>query len=108
MTDKNNELEIREYAQRPTMSDLLCIVSPHKKGFWQAEIYFSGWEEGYLRDAFFTGKIGGTKEQIINRLNEQYQNPKIVDGVTGYCDECGEEYCLLERECTCGGIVNDP
>jgi len=89
-----------------TVRDSICLVSPHEKGFWQADIYFEGWDEGGS-DHFFTGEIGGTKEQIIMAVNKRYPQIKIFDGVTGICTECNKEFFLLESECNCGGVVGE-
>lgn len=90
------------------MSDLLCVVSPHEKGFWQADIYHEGWAEGLSPDWFCTGKIGGTKEEIIAQAKNTYPYAKFICGITGVCIDCGEEYFELEQECAdCGGIIGD-
>jgi len=90
------------------MSEQICIVSPHEKGFWQADIYLEGWSEGIAADWFCTGKIGGTKEDIIAKAKAVYPDIKIDDGITGICIECGCEFFDLESECDdCGGIVGD-
>lgn len=90
------------------MSDLLCVVSPHEKGFWQADVYHEGWTEGLSPDWFCTGKIGGTKEEIIEKVKNTYPSTKFTNGITGVCIDCGAEYCELEQECAdCGGIIGD-
>ena len=89
------------------LNELLCVVSPHEKGFWQADVYLEGWKEGIVPDWFCTGKIGGTKDEIIDKVRETYPDVKIEDGITGVCVECGEYYFNLEQECACGGIVGD-
>ena len=67
-----------------TLTDLLCVVSPHEKGFWQADVYFYGWDEGIPPDWFCTGKRGGTKEEIINMVIERYPSARIVMGYLEY------------------------
>lgn len=94
-------------AKRDELNDSLCIVSPHEKGFWQADVYFNGWHEGSSPDWFCTGKIGDDRDDIISKVRERFSSPKIVDGITGICIECGEEFFLLESECECGGIIDD-
>jgi len=90
------------------LNDLLCVVSPHQKGFWQADVYLEGWIEGVPPDWFCTGAIGGTKEQIIAKVKEAYPKADFVDGITGICIDCGKEHFLLEQECLdCGGIIGD-
>lgn len=90
------------------LNDLLCVVSPHEKGFWQADIYLGGWYEGAASDWYCTGKIGGTKEDVIAKAKESYPEAKVTDGITGICMDCYEEQFNLEQECTdCGGIVGD-
>lgn len=89
------------------LNDLLCVISPHEKGFWQADVYFNGWSEGVSPDWFCTGKIGGDRNVIVSKVQGQFPNPKIVDGITGVCIDCGEEYFSLEQECECGGIIGD-
>ena len=87
---------------------MICIVSPHEKGFWQADVYFDGWMEGITADWFCTGSIGGTKESIIEKVRGQFPQSKIIDGITGVCLDCGAEHFLLEDECRdCGGFVDD-
>ena len=89
-------------------NELLCVVSPHVKGFWQADIFVEGWQEGAAPDWFCTGKIGGTKEEIIVEAKQHYPAAKVTDGITGICIDCGEEQFNLESECgDCGGIVGD-
>ena len=90
-----------------TLTDLLCVVSPHEKGFWQADVYFYGWDEGIPPDWFCTGKRGGTKEEIINMVIERYPSARIVDGVLGICPDCGEEYFEVETHCYCGQVANE-
>lgn len=89
------------------LNELLCVVSPHEKGFWCADVYLEGWEEGLTPDWFCTGKIGGTKDEIIAKAKQAYPNAKFEDGITGVCMECGEEHFNLEKECYCGGIIGD-
>ena len=36
------------------MDKRICIVSPHEKGFWQADVYLDGWEDGVEPDWFAT------------------------------------------------------
>ena len=88
------------------VNEAVCIVSPNKKGFWQADVYLEGWEEGAIVDYWCSGKIGGTKEQIIEKVKQKYPDINCVDGITGYCEDCGEEFTELEEDCQCGGIVN--
>jgi len=89
-------------------SNLECIVSPHEKGFWQADVYFEGSDEGLAPDWFCTGAIGGTKEEIISRVKEVFRNPIFKDGVTGICIDCDAEHFELENVCECcEGIVSD-
>lgn len=88
------------------MADLTCVVSPHEKGFWQVDIYHEGWAEGLSPDWFCTGKLGGTKEEIIAQVKNEYPNVKIVQGLTGVCVDCGEEFYELEQKCNeCGGVI---
>lgn len=85
-----------------------CIVSPHEKGFWQADLYLDGWREGVSGDWFCTGEIGGTKSDIVSKVKESYPNAKFEDGITGICIDCGCEFFNLENECgDCGGIVGE-
>lgn len=86
----------------------ICIVSPHEKGFWQADVYLEGWWEGAAPDGFCTGKKGGTKEQIILKVKENHPDIKIIDGITGICSECAHEHFNLEEQCEeCGWPVHD-
>ena len=90
------------------LSALLCVVSPHEKGFWQADVYLEGWVEGGVPDWFCTGSIGGTKEEIILKARESYPEATLIDGTTGVCVDCGNEFFNLEQACDdCGGIVGD-
>lgn len=89
------------------LNRLLCIVSPHEKGFWQADVYEDGWEECVLPDWFCTGKIGGTRDEIIEKVRIAYPDATFESGVTGVCLECGESYFNLENECECDGIVGE-
>ena len=90
------------------MTESICIISPHVKGFWQADVYLDGWEEGVLPDWFRTGKIGGTKEQMEAEIIKGcWSGISFIDGITGICTECGEEYFNLERQCDCGGLIED-
>ena len=92
----------------PTSTALLCVVSPHEKGFWQADIYVDGWSEGSAPDWFCTGKIGGTKAEIVEIAKKVYPTAKVTDGITGICTDCAEEHFSLEIECVyCGGIIGD-
>lgn len=50
------------------MSNLICIISPHEKRFWQADIYRNGWSEDESPNGFCTGKVGGTKEELIEKV----------------------------------------
>ncbi len=111
-TEKNEEfwadLKNKRNSSESELSDLLCIVSPNKKGFWEADVYYKGWEEGLTPDWCCSCKIGGTKEQVIKKVKEHFPSPKIVDGVTGHCNDCGEEHFLLETKCEeCGGLIAD-
>jgi hypothetical protein len=92
----------------PTCTALLCVVSPHEKGFWQADIYFDGWSEGSAPDYFFTGKSGEARNDIIEKVKQTYPLASVVDGITGICTDCAEEHFNLESECAhCGGIIGD-
>lgn len=88
------------------MADLTCVVTPHEKGFWQVDIYQEGCAEGLSPDWFCTGKLGGTKEEIIAQMKNEYPNVKIVQGLTGVCVDCGEEFYELEQKCNeCGSVI---
>ncbi len=93
-------------SEESTLTDLLCVVSPNAKGFWQADVYIEGWDEGIPPDWFCTGKRGGTKKDIINRVRDKYPDIKVVDGITGTCPDCGEEYFELETHCDCGQLLD--
>jgi len=89
-------------------NELLCIISPHEKGFWQADLYFNGFTEGVPPDWFCTGKKGDDQYEIITRVANDYPGVKFVAGITGICIDCGEEHFALEDACLeCGGIIGD-
>lgn len=89
-------------------NELLCVISPSNKGFWVADIYFDGQSEGESPDWFCTGKIGGTKDDIITKVKESYPDAKFTDGITGICIDCGEDHFNLDSECIyCGGIIGE-
>lgn len=91
------------------MSKPICVITPHQKGFWQADYYREGWEEGEVPDGYCTGKVGGDKDSIIRKAKTSFPGTEFADGVTGVCADCSEEFALLETACTeCGGIVGDP
>jgi hypothetical protein len=77
----------------------ICIVSPHEKGFWQADVYNEGWAEGVPPDWVRTGKLGGKRSELIDAVLERFPGIEVIDGVTGICPECSEEYFNLEEEC---------
>ena len=86
------------------MSNLVCVVSPHEKGVWRVDFYPKGLAEGLSPDWVCTGKIGGTKEDIVAQVKTTYPNAKFIQGLTGECIDCGEEFYELEQECNeCGG-----
>ncbi len=90
------------------MSVLMCVVSPLKKDFWQADIYHEGLAGGICPDWFCAGNSGGTKEEIIAQVKNTYPSAKIIQGITGVCIDCGEEFYELEQECNeCGGVIGD-
>lgn len=89
------------------MSNLICIVSPHEKGFWQVDVYLDGWIEGLVPDWFCTGKVGGTKEEIVTMVKKEYPEAEFTDGATGSCDGCGEYHFSLDQYCDhCGDGIN--
>ena len=81
------------------VNDPICIISPHPKGFWQADVYFQGWEDGLSCDWFCTSAVGATKQNIIDKVTDAHGDIEIVDGVTGLCHDCCEEYFELEDVC---------
>ncbi len=55
----------------------VCVISQHEKGFWQADIYLDCWQEGAVPDWFCTGKIGGTKQDVIARAKKNYPELRV-------------------------------
>lgn len=87
---------------------LLCVVSPHHKGFWQADIYLAGWDEGVSPDWFCTGLAGGSRHDVVAKALESHPGAKVVSGLTGTCDNCSAEFFNLEEICVdCGDFVSD-
>lgn len=87
---------------------LLCVVSPHHKGFWQADIYLAGWDEGVSPDWFCTGKSGGSRDEVIEKALATHPGAQVVSGITGTCDNCSAEFFNLEDVCDdCGDFVSD-
>ncbi len=90
-------------------NDLLCVVSLNEKGFWQCDVY-RDYDDQYCipPDWFCTGKIGEDSKVIIANTEEKFPGIRFVDGVSGYCEECGEPHYLNETKCTeCDGDVFD-
>ncbi len=86
----------------------MIVVSPHIKGFWQADVYQEGWMSGMIPDWFCTGSKDGTREEVVAKALAVYPAAKVVEGMTGACIDCGEEHFNLEELCAdCGGIVSD-
>jgi len=74
----------------------ICIVSLHQKGFWMADTYYDGWFEGAVPDWYVLNK---TKDGVKDIVKKEFPSIKFEDGVTGKCDECEEQYFLLETIC---------
>lgn len=90
------------------LNDLLCVVSPHENGFWQADIYTEGQEEGVAPDGFLTGAIGGERGEVVAEVRTKYPGILIVPGVVGVCGVCGEEQVAFRDFCPdCGGVIGD-
>ena len=89
------------------MSELLCVLSPHEKGFWQADVYLEGFVEG-PPDWFMTGSKGGDREMVVNEVRNKYPSILIVPGVIGVCVDCGEEQTEFNEFCPdCDGPIED-
>ena len=80
------------------------IISLNKNGSLTADVYFEGWAEGIAPDGFRITKKGYSKDQLMIDMGKDYPGAAIMDGVTGYCNECGEQYFELESECVNCGI----
>jgi len=91
------------------MSDLLCVISPHEKGFWQADVYKAGCDEEGVQPLWFaTGKKGDDRYGVMNKASEAYPGIMFIAGVTGRCSDCSEEYFEMETHCECGSILSEP
>jgi len=90
------------------MSKPEVIISPDERGFWHADIYRQGWYEGAAPDGFMTGPTGGTRQEMTDLARSVYGDVTITDGITGTCEDCGEDHYNLETECNdCGGLINE-
>jgi len=88
--------------------DLTCIISLHKKGFWQADVFdFSGGNEGNLPIWFCTGKTHDDQYSVISKASVEYPGIKFLAAISGQCEDCGEQYFMNENECTCNGKIID-
>ena len=94
-------------SEEPKLTDLLCVVSPNKEGFWQADVYYHYWEpEGTPPDWFCTGMRGEDRYAVISRVSKEFPGIRFVAGVTGSCPECGKQYFELESHCECGELLD--
>jgi len=103
-----DDLKSREDTQRNAarLNDLLCVISPNEKGFWQADVYYNYCEsEETQPDCFYTGKRDEDRYAVISRVSKEFPGIRFVAGVTGTCQECGEQYFEMESHCECGGLI---
>lgn len=104
----SDQQQKKDEVSKSDTNALLCVVSPHEKGFWQADVYIDGFAEGVPPDWFTTGKKGDDQYEVMTMASRAYPGIKFTAGITGICVECGEEHFELEEECiNCGGIVGD-
>jgi hypothetical protein len=84
------------------------IISPHGSGFWQADVYIDGWQEGGIPDWYCTGSLGGSRQDTIDKGLKAYPDAKVMAGITGICMDCSSEHFALESQCVdCDGCVAD-
>lgn len=110
MTALNEAIDIDSSTAVAGQSEisLLCVISPHEKGFWQADVYMEGFKEGINPDWYCTGKKGDDQYEMITNIAKLYPGITFKAGITGICMECEEEHCALEEDCIyCGHPVCD-
>jgi len=88
------------------MSDLLCVISWHKDGFWQADVFSDLDSES--PEWFCTGKRGDEVWGVVNTTAQEFGGKiKFVQGYCGECAGCGCEFIKPIAECECGGDVQE-
>ncbi len=80
------------------------ILFPWEKGGWMFNYFSEGWYEGAAPDGWGKHK---DMSALIQEIKKQYPSVRINRGVTGYCNECAEEYFDLETHCDCGQELSD-
>lgn len=66
------------------ISGAVCVLAKSKEGFWMADIYLEGWAEGISPDWYCTGKKGGTKKELMDKVLKTYPD---INMVPGYIEE---------------------
>lgn len=93
---KNEEISV-------CSNGLLCVISLHDKGFWQADVYDKE-AEHYSPNWFCTGKNGDDAGAVISRASREFPGIDFmfakaecpccdaqvtINGTELTCDECG-------------------
>ena len=80
------------------------ILYPKETGGWMYDYYSDGWFEGAAPDGWGHHEC---KSTLVDQIKDRYPGIEINRGITGYCDECGEEYFDLETHCDCGQALSE-
>ena len=79
---------------------MICVISWHEKGFWNADMYEDDDENYDDPIGYATGKRGTNRYELINRVIKQYSGIKLIAGVIETCLECGEEIEDDDKRCS--------